>query len=185
MSASLPTNPAQLTANTAGGAQGTSERTTTTTTTGAATLAATVSTQRPTGGVSDTSATSSTLSPPEASELGLSASPSSSEHRSPRKKRVRTADDYIKNGKVILYFKAAGSAPRLIQNKFKMSVTNTFQAVIDSLRKHLELGSSASLFLFINSTFQPNPEERILDLFKCFQVNGRLVVNYCLDQAWG
>lgn len=40
-------------------------------------------------------------------------------------------------------------------------------------------------FLFINATFQPSPDEVIADLFKCFQSDGKLVVNYATTAAWG
>ena len=40
-------------------------------------------------------------------------------------------------------------------------------------------------FLFVNCTFQPSPDETVADLFKCFQSDGKLVVNYATTAAWG
>merc|ERR1711916_150990 len=84
----------------------------------------------------------------------------------------------IKNDKVIVQFQATGNAAQLKQKKFKLSAKATFQNVIDFLRKQLRLNESDSLFLFINSTFQPSPDEWISDLVLSFHNNGVLIVNY-------
>ncbi len=102
-------------------------------------------------------------------------------------KRVRAAEaaDYIKDGKVVVTFKNTGNAPQLKQKKFKLSTKVRFQYVIDFLRKQLRYKPEEPLFLFINSTFQPHPEETVDDLFRCFHDGGKLVVNYCTQAAWG
>eukprot|EP01098_Paradermamoeba_levis_P011530 TRINITY_DN4944_c0_g1_i1.p1 TRINITY_DN4944_c0_g1~~TRINITY_DN4944_c0_g1_i1.p1 ORF type:complete len:116 (+),score=26.70 TRINITY_DN4944_c0_g1_i1:90-437(+) len=98
---------------------------------------------------------------------------------------VSRPEDFIKEGKVVVIFKNTGDAPPIKPTKFKLLASCTFQNVIDFLRKQLAYSTSDSLFIFINSTFQPNPEEVVLNLFKCFHVNGTLVVNYCTTPAWG
>lgn len=79
---------------------------------------------------------------------------------------------------VIIFFKAVGAAPVMKQKKFKLKSSVSFQSVVDFLRKQVillfkllflfQLRSQPgdSLFLFINRSFQPSPEESVSDLFK-------------------
>lgn len=69
--------------------------------------------------------------------------------------------------------------------RFKLSTKVRFQYVQDFLRKQLRFKADEPLFLFINATFQPHPEETVEDLFRCFHDGGKLVVNYCTQAAWG
>jgi len=94
-------------------------------------------------------------------------------------------DGFMKDGKVVILFKSAGDAPPLKIKKFKLQAKANFQTVSDFLRKQLRFKPTDPLFLFINCAFQPNPEEIVSDLFKCFQSDGKLVVNYCSTMAWG
>jgi len=91
----------------------------------------------------------------------------------------------MKDGKVVIQFNSTGSAPALKQKKFKLLATASFQNVVDFLRKQLHFKPADPLFLFVNCSFQPNPEEVVSDLFKCFHSNGKLVINYCTTAAWG
>jgi len=100
-------------------------------------------------------------------------------------RRKKSAEDYMRDGKVVILFKSTGNAPAMKQNKFKLNASANFQSVIDFLRKQLRLKATDSLFLFVNCTFQPSPDEVVASLFKCFHNNGKLVINYCTTQAWG
>ncbi|CAO1614689.1 unnamed protein product [Sympodiomycopsis kandeliae] len=90
--------------------------------------------------------------------------------------------------KVLVRFKAIGSAPIMKNNAFRITAFNRFQAVIQFLKK--ELGSSAnaaagSLFLYINNSFSPSPDDTVGNLFKCFGTDGHLIVNYSTTPAFG
>eukprot|EP00301_Raphidiophrys_heterophryoidea_P021772 c609_g1_i1.p1 GENE.c609_g1_i1~~c609_g1_i1.p1 ORF type:complete len:150 (+),score=32.29 c609_g1_i1:44-451(+) len=91
----------------------------------------------------------------------------------------------IKDGKVVIMFRATGNAPILRQQKFKISASESFQAVGDFLRRQLRMKNTDSLFLFCNSGFSPAPDAVVGDLAQCFHLEGCLVVNYCLTAAWG
>jgi len=95
------------------------------------------------------------------------------------------SEAHITNGKVIILFRPTGSAPELKQSKFKLSASANFQNVIDFLRKQLRFNPGHPLFLFINRSFQPAPDEIVSDLFKCFHSDGKLVISYCSTPAWG
>jgi ubiquitin-like protein ATG12 len=92
-----------------------------------------------------------------------------------------------KDGKIVVLFRNTGSAPQLKQKKFKLSTQVRFGYVVDFLRKQLRFKPDDALFLFVSGTFQPHPDETVEDLFRCFRdaVGGKLVVNYCTEQAWG
>eukprot|EP00897_Mesotaenium_endlicherianum_P007769 jgi/Mesen1/701/ME000109S_10920 len=83
--------------------------------------------------------------------------------------------------KVVVLFRATGDAPILRQAKFKIGAAERFSKVIEFLRKQLHRDT---LFLYINSAFSPNPDEVVADLFDCFAMDGKLVVNYATSPAW-
>ncbi|KAJ1977128.1 Ubiquitin-like protein [Dimargaris verticillata] len=97
--------------------------------------------------------------------------------------------------KVIIRFKAVGNAPILKRNFFKINSALKFQAIIMFLRKELSYKPSDPLgfidaitmtqFVYISSAFSPAPDETIENLYRCFETEGQLIVNYCTTAAWG
>jgi len=87
--------------------------------------------------------------------------------------------------KIVILFQAAGSAPPLKQNKFKLASEATIRRLLDFLRQQLQFTPDQPLYVFVNSAFQPHPDEIIRDLYRCFQNDGKLVLNYCNTVAWG
>ena len=67
---------------------------------------------------------------------------------------------------------AVGKAPKLKTGKIKVKKRYTFQKVISFVRDTLQKGNALqpnqSLFLYINSSFAPSPNERINDLYDSF-----------------
>ncbi|EGG00387.1 uncharacterized protein MELLADRAFT_93305 [Melampsora larici-populina 98AG31] len=100
---------------------------------------------------------------------------------------TKALDDYKKRdlSKVVVRFKATGAAPIMKQNFYKITASNRFQTVIAFLRKELGLKPSDSVFLYINSSFSPAPDDTVVNLFKCFSTDGHLIVNYSSTAAWG
>ncbi|GHJ86086.1 hypothetical protein NliqN6_2488 [Naganishia liquefaciens] len=87
--------------------------------------------------------------------------------------------------KVVIRFKSVGSAPIMKQNFFKITASHKFQAVVQFLRKELRWKAEDPLFTYINSSFAPAPDDSVAALFKCFNTDGHLIVNYSTTQAWG
>ncbi|KAK3848596.1 MAG: putative autophagy-related protein 12 [Linnemannia gamsii] len=87
--------------------------------------------------------------------------------------------------KVIVRFRAIGNAPILKQNVYKITASNKFMAVIQFLRRELNYQQADPLFLYVNSAFSPAPDEIVNNLYKCFNTDGKLIVNYCTSPAWG
>ncbi|KAG8935003.1 Ubiquitin-like protein [Tulasnella sp. 419] len=87
--------------------------------------------------------------------------------------------------KIVVRFKAVGNAPIMKQNFYRITASNRFQAVIQFLRKELGWKSSDPLFTYINLAFSPAPDDTVANLFKSFQTDGHLIVNYSTTAAWG
>jgi len=87
--------------------------------------------------------------------------------------------------KIIVRFKAVGNAPIMRQNFYKITASNRFQTVIHFLRKELGWKTGEPLFTYINLAFSPAPDDTVSNLFKSFQTDGHLIVNYSTTAAWG
>lgn len=98
--------------------------------------------------------------------------------------------------KIIVSFKATGSAPVLKVSKFRVKREGTtFDYITSFLRRQLSggYGKSAavattppSLFLYLNSSFSPRPDETLENLYRCFATSdGQLLISYSLVEAWG
>jgi len=91
--------------------------------------------------------------------------------------------------RVKIHFIPVGIAPQMKQRRFQISGNGQFSTLQEKLRKMLQLTSS-QLFLYINESFVPSPDDLIGDLGDLFSVRGakgelELKVNYSLQEAWG
>ncbi|KWU47527.1 APG12-domain-containing protein [Rhodotorula sp. JG-1b] len=87
--------------------------------------------------------------------------------------------------KVVVRFKATGSAPIMKQNFYKITASNQFRTVTAFLRKELGWKPSDPLFVYINSAFAPALDDTVANLYKSFGTENHLLVNYSSTQAWG
>ncbi|KAK0523685.1 Ubiquitin-like protein [Tilletia horrida] len=87
--------------------------------------------------------------------------------------------------KVVVRFKAIGNAPIMKTNHFRITAFNRFSVVIQFLRKELGWKQSDALFLYINASFSPAPDDTVGNLYRCFGTEGHLIVNYSSTAAWG
>jgi len=87
--------------------------------------------------------------------------------------------------KIIVRFKAVGNAPIMKQNFYKITASNRFQTVIQFLRKELGWKAGEPLFTYINLAFSPAPDDTVTNLYRSFQTDGHLIVNYSSTAAWG
>jgi ubiquitin-like protein ATG12 len=95
-----------------------------------------------------------------------------------------------KISKVKVHFVAVGSAPIMKKTKFLISSKVSFSGLQQKLMKMLQLSSSDAsnnnhLFLYIQQSFVPCPEDLIGDLNELFSVRGELIIHYSLQEAWG
>lgn len=87
--------------------------------------------------------------------------------------------------KVLVHFRATGDVKRMKQNKFKLNAKYQFSFILNWLRTQLQLKNTDSLFVYCTSAFSPSPDAVLHDIFKCFAIDGELVLNYCSTDAWG
>ena len=90
--------------------------------------------------------------------------------------------------KILIQFCPVGSAPLLKKTKFALpsSPPLPFSHLHTFLRKQLKADESTPLNLYVNSCFSPGLDESLVDLRDCFGGGkGILMVNYCLEEAWG
>lgn len=69
--------------------------------------------------------------------------------------------------------------------KWAVERTRTIQGLIDFIKKFLKLVASEQLFIYVNQSFAPSPDQEVGTLYECFGSDGKLVLHYCKSQAWG
>lgn len=85
--------------------------------------------------------------------------------------------------KLKVTLRAVGSATSLKNNKFKLNGQLTVLEVERSIRKSINYDQS--LFLYCGAGFSPTPDQKLCDLFECFQVGGELYISYGFQETWG
>ena len=78
---------------------------------------------------------------------------------------LATAGGFDKD-KVVVRFKAIGSAPAVAKPVCKISSTQKFEAVVVYLRRVLKTKESDSVFLYVNQTFGPALDEVVGNLHR-------------------
>ncbi|PHH73110.1 hypothetical protein CDD82_5654 [Ophiocordyceps australis] len=88
--------------------------------------------------------------------------------------------------KVVVRFKAVGSAPALAQDVCKISAGRRFEEVVRYVRRKLRCQETESVFLYVNSAFAPALDEVVGNLHRCFKnSHNQLIVAYSMTPAFG
>uniref|UniRef100_A0A8D0B7T0 Ubiquitin-like protein ATG12 n=1 Tax=Salvator merianae TaxID=96440 RepID=A0A8D0B7T0_SALMN len=87
--------------------------------------------------------------------------------------------------KIDVLLKAVGDTPIMKTKKWTVERTRTIQSLIDFIKKFLKLVASEQLFIYVNQSFAPSPDQEVGTLYECFGSDGKLVLHYCKSQAWG
>ncbi|PKK26076.1 autophagy related 12 [Columba livia] len=72
-----------------------------------------------------------------------------------------------------------------VTKKWAVERTRTIQGLVDFIKKFLKLMASEQLFIYVNQSFAPSPDQEVGTLYECFGSDGKLVLHYCKTQAWG
>nr|XP_020635706.1 ubiquitin-like protein ATG12 isoform X2 [Pogona vitticeps] len=91
----------------------------------------------------------------------------------------------LKRLQVDVLLKAVGDTPIMKTKKWTVERTRTIQGLIDFIKKFLKLLASEQLFIYVNQSFAPSPDQEVGTLYECFGSDGKLVLHYCKSQAWG
>lgn len=77
---------------------------------------------------------------------------------------LASAGGFPPTSKVVVKFKAVGSAPALQQDVCKISAARKFEEVVRYLRRKLRCKDTDSVFLYVNSAFAPSLDEVVGNL---------------------
>jgi len=87
--------------------------------------------------------------------------------------------------KVDILLNATGNVPIMKTRKWAVDQEKPISWVIRFIHQFLKLEPEDKLFLYVNQTFAPSPDQIIKNLYDCYGTNGKLVLYYCKSQAWG
>lgn len=87
--------------------------------------------------------------------------------------------------KIDVLLKATANAPIMKQKKWSVAQDQSIGRISDFVRKYLKLDPSERLFIYVNQTFAPPPDQTVKNLYDCFGADGKLILYYCKNQAWG
>ncbi|XP_053546607.1 ubiquitin-like protein ATG12 [Bombina bombina] len=87
--------------------------------------------------------------------------------------------------KIDVLLKAVGDTPILKNKKWTMERTRTVKGLMDFIKKYLKMELAEQLFIYVNQSFAPSPDQEVGTLYECFGSDGKLVLHYCKTQAWG
>ncbi|XP_066146616.1 autophagy protein 12-like isoform X1 [Euwallacea fornicatus] len=87
--------------------------------------------------------------------------------------------------KVDILLKPTGNAPIMKTKKWTVDSDKPIGWIIEFVKKYLKLDSSEKLFIYVNQTFAPSPDQTVRNLYNCYCTEGKLVLHYCTTQAWG
>ncbi|XP_059612998.1 autophagy protein 12-like [Phlebotomus argentipes] len=89
------------------------------------------------------------------------------------------------NTKVDILLNATGNVPIMKKRKWTVEQDKPISWIIKFIHKYLKLDPEEKLFLYVNQTFAPSPDQIVKNLYECYGTNGKLVLYYCKSQAWG
>ncbi|KAK2579212.1 hypothetical protein KPH14_008183 [Odynerus spinipes] len=87
--------------------------------------------------------------------------------------------------KIDILLKATGNAPIMKQKKWAVNQDEQIGKVSNFVWRYLKLDSSERLFLYVNQTFAPAPDQTVKNLYDCYGSDGKLIIHYCKSPAWG
>jgi len=91
----------------------------------------------------------------------------------------------VKEKKIEVLLKATGDAPIMAKKKWVVSPEQTVGWISGFIKRAIKLGAEERLFLYINQTFAPAPDQTVKNLYECYGTDGKLIIHYCRSQAWG
>ncbi|KAM6967729.1 ubiquitin-like protein ATG12 [Aplochiton taeniatus] len=87
--------------------------------------------------------------------------------------------------KIDVLLKAVGDAPIMKTKKWSVEKGRTVQSLSQFISRFLKMEANEQLFIYVNQSFAPSPDQEVGVLFECFGSDGKLVLHYCKSQAWG
>ncbi|XP_017021123.1 autophagy protein 12-like [Drosophila kikkawai] len=89
------------------------------------------------------------------------------------------------SSKICVLLNATGNVPIIKKRTWTVDPNKTVSWIQKFIHKFLKLDANEQIFLYVNQTFAPAPDQIIKNLYECHGTNGKLVLYYCKNQAWG
>uniref|UniRef100_A0A1B0D7A3 Ubiquitin-like protein ATG12 n=1 Tax=Phlebotomus papatasi TaxID=29031 RepID=A0A1B0D7A3_PHLPP len=86
---------------------------------------------------------------------------------------------------VDILLNATGNVPIMKKRKWAVDQDKQISWIMKFIHKYLKLDPEEKIFLYVNQTFAPSPDQIVKNLYECYGTNGTLVLYYCKSQAWG
>ncbi|XP_055321085.1 autophagy protein 12-like [Sitodiplosis mosellana] len=99
--------------------------------------------------------------------------------------KTTTADGKAKVEKVEILLKPTGSAPIINKNKWSLNAEKRVSYILYWLHSYFKLDAEEKIFVYVNQTFAPAPDQTIKNLYDCYGTNGKLILHYSKSPAWG
>lgn len=87
--------------------------------------------------------------------------------------------------KIDVLLKAVGDTPIMKTKKWAVDRGRTVLSLSQFIGRFLKMDANEQLFIYVNQSFSPSPDQEVGTLFDCFGSDGKLVLHYCKSQAWG
>lgn len=80
---------------------------------------------------------------------------------------------------------AVGNSPIMKTRKWAVDQEKQISWIIKFIHKYLKLSTEERIFLYVNQTFAPSPDQTVRNLYECYGASGKLNLYYCTSPAWG
>ncbi|XP_062067912.1 ubiquitin-like protein ATG12 [Lepus europaeus] len=84
--------------------------------------------------------------------------------------------------KIDILLKAVGDTPIMKTKKWAVERTRSIQGLIGFIKKFLKLTASEQLFIYVNQSFAPSPDQEVGTLCECFSSDGITASHRCGDE---
>ncbi|KAK5643536.1 hypothetical protein RI129_007381 [Pyrocoelia pectoralis] len=91
----------------------------------------------------------------------------------------------IDKQKIDILLKPTGNAPIMKRRKWAVDAEKPLGWIVEFVKKYLKLEPHERVFLYVNQTFAPSPDQIVKNLYDCYNTDGKLILHYCKTQAWG
>ncbi|RZC42114.1 autophagy protein 12-like [Asbolus verrucosus] len=87
--------------------------------------------------------------------------------------------------KIDILLKPTGNAPIMKKKKWTVEGDKPISWIAEFMKRYMKLEPNEKLFLYVNQTFAPSPDQIMKNLYDCYSTEGKLVLHYCKTPAWG
>lgn len=98
--------------------------------------------------------------------------------------KLMVLNNTVENHKVNIRLRPIGAIAPIHPRVFKISTNQTISTISKFIIKRLGLKDD-SVYMYVQNSFQPNPDEKIGDLYSSFKTNNELIISYCNTVAFG